>query len=89
MMSQPHAGCVASAENKYSHESDDCPHCKRAFEIAAVKFSLLGRNVALFVCPGCGLAKAETRDEARRRLRSRIVELDRMVSQLKSRFDRG
>jgi transposase-like protein len=88
MMSQPHAGCVASAENKFAHEPDDCPHCKRPFEIVAVKFTLLGRNVALFICPGCGLARAETRDEARRKLRGRIFELERMLRELKSRFDR-
>jgi hypothetical protein len=41
-------------------------------------------SVALFVCPCCGWTKAETRDEARRKLGSRIVALERMLRELKS-----
>jgi predicted RNA-binding Zn-ribbon protein involved in translation (DUF1610 family) len=72
-----------SVENKRSHESDDCLHCKRPLEIAAIKLTLLGRNVALFVCPNCGLAMAENRDEARSKLRHRISTLERMLWELK------
>jgi hypothetical protein len=72
-----------SVENKFADEPDVCPYCKRPFEITAVKLSLLGRVVALFVCPGCGLARAETRDKARRKLRSRISALGRMLREQK------
>ena len=72
-----------SVENKRSDESDDCPHCRRLLEIAAIKFSLLGRNVALFVCPNCGLARAENPDEARSKLRHQISALERMLWELK------
>jgi hypothetical protein len=71
-----------SVENKCAHEPDDCPHCKRPFEITAIKSSRLGRNVALFVCPGCGLARIEAHD-ARRKLRNRISVLERMLRELK------
>jgi peptidoglycan/LPS O-acetylase OafA/YrhL len=47
-------------ENKHLHESDHCPHCNRLLEIAAINLSFLGGNAALFVCPNCGLASAET-----------------------------
>ena len=60
-------------ESKCSHESDECPYCERPFEIAAVNFNFWSRNVILFVCPCCGLAKAETRDNSWRKLRSRIL----------------
>ena len=46
-------------ENKHSHESDDCPHCQRPPEIAAINLSLLRGNAVLFVCPNCGLARAD------------------------------
>jgi transposase-like protein len=72
-----------SVENKFAHEPDVCPYCKRPFEITAVKLSLLGRNVALFVCPTCGLARAETLDEARSKLRHRVSALERMLWELK------
>jgi transposase-like protein len=72
-----------SVENNHSHESDDCPHCKRRLEIAATNFTLLGRIVALFVCPNCGLARAETRNEVRSKLRHRISALERMLWVLK------
>jgi hypothetical protein len=51
--------------------SDECPHCKRPFEIVAVDLSLLRGNAALFVCPDCGMTRPETPDEARRKLRGR------------------
>jgi predicted RNA-binding Zn-ribbon protein involved in translation (DUF1610 family) len=69
-----------SVENKGSHESDDCPHCQRLLEIAAIKLSLFGGTVALFVCPNCGLARAETPDE---KLRHQISALERMLRKLK------
>ena len=72
-----------SVENNRSHESDDCPHCKRLLEIAAINLTLSGRNVALFICPNCGLARAETRNEARSKLRNRISALERMLWELK------
>jgi len=71
-----------SVENKCANEPNDCPHCKRLFEITAVKSSRLGRKVALFVCPGCGLARIEPHD-ARQKLRSRISALDGMLRELK------
>jgi hypothetical protein len=39
------------SKTKRSHESDDCPHCKRPLEIAAINLTLLGRNVAR--CAAC------------------------------------
>jgi transposase-like protein len=53
--------------------SDECPHCKRPFEIVAVDLSLLRGNVALFVCPDCGMTRPETADEARRKPRRRRI----------------
>jgi hypothetical protein len=73
-----------SVETKPSaEEPDNCPHCKLPLEIAAVHIGMFG-SVALFVCPCCGWTKAETRDEARRKLGSRIVALERMLRELKS-----
>jgi hypothetical protein len=69
-----------SVENKCSDESDDCPDCRRLLEIAAIKLSFFGRNVALFVCPNCGLARAEPIDE---KLRHQISVLERMLRKLK------
>jgi hypothetical protein len=46
-----------SVENKRSDELDYCPHCERLLEIAAINLTLSGRNVALFICPNCGLAR--------------------------------
>jgi len=71
-----------SVEDERSDESDYCPDCKRLLEIAAVNLTLSGRNVALFVCPNCGLARAETRNEARSKLLHRKV-LERMLWELK------
>lgn len=72
-----------SVETKRSaEEPDNCPHCKLPLEIAAVDIGLFG-SVALFVCPSCGWTKAETRDEARRKLASRIFALERMLRELK------
>jgi hypothetical protein len=72
-----------SVENKRSHESDDCPHCQRLLEIAAIRLSLLGWNGALFVCPNCGLARADSPDEAGSLLRHQISALGRMLSKSK------
>ena len=72
-------GRPVSVENKRSDESDYCPHCKRLLDIAAVNLTLSGRNAALFVCPNCGLARSETRNEARSKLHHRISALDRML----------
>jgi len=40
-------------------------------------------SVALFVRPCCGLTKAETRDEARRKPGSTLFALERMLRELK------
>ena len=72
-----------SVEDKRSDESDYCPDCKGLLEIAAINLTLSGRNVALFVCPNCGLTRAETRNEARSKLRHRISTLERMLWELK------
>jgi methionine synthase II (cobalamin-independent) len=72
-----------SVENKRSDELDYCPHCERLLEIAAINLTLSGRNVALFICPNCGLARAETRNEARSKLRHLISALERLLWELK------
>jgi hypothetical protein len=73
-----------SIETKPSaEEPDNCPHCKLPLEIAAVDIGLFG-SVALFIWPVLRLDEAETRDEARRKLGSRIVALERMLRELKS-----
>jgi hypothetical protein len=54
---------------------DCCPNCNAVFEIAAVDLSIVSGNIVLFVCPACGLTKAENRTEARRKIRARIAEL--------------
>jgi hypothetical protein len=72
-----------SVEDKRSDESDYCPDCKGLLEIAAINLTLSGRNVALFVCLNCGLARAETRNAARSKLRHRISALERMLWELK------
>jgi hypothetical protein len=41
------------------NETDHCPDCGQPLEIAAVKFSLFWQAALLFVCPGCGLARAD------------------------------
>jgi transposase-like protein len=71
-----------SVEDKPSDESDYCPGCKVLLEIAAINFTLSGRNVALFVCPNCGLTRAETRNESRSKLQHRISALERMLWKL-------
>lgn len=76
-----HVGRPSSFANKCAHESDDCPHCKRQFEIAAVSYDFF-LNVVLFVCPDCGLVKAETPPDARRNLRIRISALERLLREL-------
>lgn len=38
---------------------DQCPDCRCPLEIAAVKFSFLRGTAVLFVCPGCGLTRAD------------------------------
>jgi hypothetical protein len=56
---------------------DECPNCQRPFEIVAVDLSLSQGNVALFVCPDCGMARPEAPDEARRKpLRRRLSVLE-------------
>ena len=70
-------------EDKPRDESDYCPDCKELLEIAAINLTLSGRNVALFVCPYCGLARAETRNEARSKLRHLISALERLLWELK------
>lgn len=64
---------------------DYCPNCNLVFEIAAVDLSIISGNIVLFVCPNCGLTKAENRTETRRKLRVRIAELDRLIRRLKTR----
>ena|ERR1700682_597830 len=41
------------------NETDHCPDCGQQLEIAAIKFSRFWQAALLFVCPGCGLAKAD------------------------------
>ena len=67
------------------HSLDHCPHCNLPFEIGAVDLSLVSGNTLLFLCPGCGLTRAESRTEARRKLRARIDELSRLLVELKSK----
>jgi hypothetical protein len=62
---------------------DYCPDCNLAFEIAAVDLSIISGNVVLFVCPSCGLTKAENPNGHRRKIRVRIAELDRLLRRLK------
>ena len=71
-----------SVENKHSDEWDDRPHCRRLLDIAAIKLSFLGRHGALFVCPNCGLAIAET-PEARSKLRHLISAREHMLRKWK------
>lgn len=39
---------------------DQCPDCGCSLEIATVKFRFFHRTAMLFVCPGCGLTRADT-----------------------------
>jgi hypothetical protein len=64
-------------------DDDLRPNCAVPLEIAAIDLSVLG-SVVLFVCPRCGLTKAEDRAEVRRKLRGRITELDRLMAKLKN-----
>jgi hypothetical protein len=48
-----HEGRPLSFANKCAHESDDCPHCKRQFEIAAVSYDFF-LNVVLSFVPTVG-----------------------------------
>jgi hypothetical protein len=63
---------------------DCCPNCNVVFEIAAVDLSIVSGNIVLFVCPTCGLTKAESRTEARRKIRLRIAELGRLLRRLRT-----
>ena len=73
------------AENDKLRSLDCCPNCDLAFEIAAADLSIISGNILLYVCPGCGLTKAESRMEARRKMRARIAELSRLLIWLKLR----
>jgi hypothetical protein len=66
---------------EYPSAQDHCAGCNHPFEIAAVELSLPA-NILLFVCPSCGLTKAESPAETSRKLRSRIAELDGLLAQL-------
>jgi len=81
-------GAVSVETRRSAEEPDNCPHCKLPLEIAAVDIGIFG-SVALFVCPCCGLTKAETRDEARRKPGSRVFALERMLRELKSWVQRS
>ena len=70
------------AEKQMDLDGDSCPDCHQPLEIVAVNFRLFGEAFALFVCPGCGLVKRETRDEARRKLRRRISALETLLTKL-------
>jgi hypothetical protein len=80
-------------------EYPKCPHVPTsraawiiavtAFEIAAVDLSIISGNIVLFVCPSCGLIKAENRAEARRKTRLRVTELGRLLRGLKTYTMRG
>jgi hypothetical protein len=80
---------TARSSDLSSMRSEDglCPNCAIPLEIAAIDLSVLG-SVVLFVCPSCGLTKAEDRAEARRKLRARINELDRLMAKLKNMIGR-
>jgi hypothetical protein len=78
-----------SVENKCAHEPDDCPHCKRPFEITAVSIHFLRGTSFLFVCPNCGLARPESLVEARRKRIKQIPALGRIFWKLKSRPERS
>jgi predicted RNA-binding Zn-ribbon protein involved in translation (DUF1610 family) len=39
---------------------DQCPDCRDPLEIAAVRFSFFRRTAMLFVCPNCGLMRADS-----------------------------
>jgi hypothetical protein len=41
-------------------ELDQCPDCRDPLEIAAVRFSFFRRTAVLFVCPNCGLMRADS-----------------------------
>jgi hypothetical protein len=70
------------AAETHSDLDDNCSHCHRPLEIVAVNFRFFGPNTALFVCRGCGLVKREARDEARRKLRRRIIVLETLLTKL-------
>jgi hypothetical protein len=78
-----------SVESNRSHESGHCPNCKWPLEIAAIKLTFLGRSVALFVCPNCGLAEAETPKQALGKLRAWISALEHVLRELKYRVQRS
>jgi len=40
-------------------EQDQCPECRLALEIAAVRFSFFQRPATLLVCPNCALMRAD------------------------------
>jgi hypothetical protein len=74
-----------SVEHEKEQATDYCPHCIQLLEIAALDFKLIRPPIALFVCPGCGFTKAETRAEARINLRGRVVSLERLLTALRRR----
>jgi hypothetical protein len=76
-------GSAVSVEKEKEQASDYCPHCIQLLEIAALNFKLFRPPIALFVCPGCGLTKAETRAKAPINLRGRVALLERLLTALK------
>jgi transposase-like protein len=76
-----HKRVSVPSEAQHPCDHDYCPHCKLPFDIEAIDRFL--SNVVLFICPSCGLARAESRAEARRKVRKRIAELDRLLVGLK------
>jgi len=51
---------IGTSSNVTEGERKDyCAHCGRLMEVAAIKFHFFHQPALLFVCPGCGLAKAD------------------------------
>ena len=64
-------------------ELDQCPDCGDSLEIAAVRVSFFRRTAMLFVCPNCGLMRADS--SARNSISDWIAALDRTKSIAASR----
>jgi predicted RNA-binding Zn-ribbon protein involved in translation (DUF1610 family) len=61
-------------------QSDHCPDCGQLFEIRAVELHLFRKPAILFVCPSCGLARADGDDnKVNTGIRDRIAALDRRL----------
>jgi hypothetical protein len=74
--------CFETTDTERQGGLDECPNCKsgQTFEIAAVSLSVFRKTEILWRCRGCGLAQAELRGKARKRIRDRIAALDQKLS---------